>query len=62
MAKDKPQPKNVQKLIAAQNPKPPKKKPTVAKRMTLRGGKPKPKGKPDAVFKLIGDALKRKER
>jgi hypothetical protein len=55
--------KNVQNLIAAQNPKPPKKtkrQPTVAKKMRLRGTTPpKPKGKPNAVLKLIADALKR---
>lgn len=60
-------PKNVKKLIAkseakakAKKAKPTKQQPTVAGRMSLRGGKPKPKGAPAAVLKLITDALKRK--
>lgn len=60
------EPKNVKKLAAeaAQRakPKPKKPPPTVAKKIRLIGGKPPPpKGKPNAVLKLITDAINRKD-
>jgi len=63
---EKRQPKNVQKLAAdaaaRSAEKPAKRQPTVAKKIRLRGGQPpKAKGKPNAVLKLITDALKRQE-
>jgi len=63
MARD---PKNVKKLAAeaqqrkAAKVKKEKPKPTVAGRMRRMGDKPKPKGQPTNVLKLIADALKRK--
>jgi hypothetical protein len=63
-------PKNVKKLAAdaAQRAKakPKKPPPTVAKKIRLIGGKPppvppKPRGKPNAVLKLITDAINRKD-
>lgn len=67
---DKREPRNVQKLAAdaakrtaaKKAKKPP---PTVAKKMRLRGGKtpapaPQPRGKPNAVLKLISDAIARR--
>jgi len=62
---DKKEPKNVKKLAAdaaaRKAPKEPKRKPTVAKRMGLRKQTPPPaKKQPDAVLKLITDALNRK--